>query len=415
MVIGGYYMKMNYLLILLVLLYSCTEDLKFQEIAGEKPNKIQAIDYKSLSGKVEVIISTPQVDSYLYTQLEYSTKEGVNKVVKLSKYENSTILTGFPREGTYKVKLTPYSIGEVAGESSEFDVKVNKPAFIVTYESLTTKFGIGALTIGYTNDAEDDLIVNYATYHEDEKKILTDNKRHFNKKTGSISFVDVVKNTSETHYVYITDKYGNHSDTLLVKGNPLSDREINKNLLKYFHIPHSANNEELGIYAGSYYHIPNIWDNDRGDVWNGSAYYSNTLLNTNAQIYINIGIDFGSAVTLSRFKLFHLTHDNWWHTNMNFVFGGYTPRYFEIWASNDPTPNSNSFDKWEKIGDFESTKPDGLSSIELTEYATINGEDFYVENPKGPYRYYRIRIKETWFVGDLVIIDEMSFYALTND
>ena len=398
-------MKFKYLLIILSILFlsSCTEEINFDQTPGEIPNTIENITYKPLPGKVELTIATPQVDDYIYTKIDFTIRDGVNKSVKISRFESNIILEGFAKEGIHKVKLTPFSKGDVPGKSKEFDVEVGKPGYVHALENLDAYFSFGMISVNYQNPMSDNLTVFLATYHSDVKQILSDQSKQVSVTQGKINFLELPMENKK-YYLYITDRFGNMSDTISLEGIPLYEERLSKSGYRNFPLQSGA------LAFDNFLDISHLWNDQVGNVYDGSAYMSNGVINTNANAFLNFAIDFGKPATVSRFKMVHAGNDNWWYGGSH-AFSRLTPKIFEIWASNSPTSNSLSFDSWEKIGEFESKRPEGLSTSEGNSLATTTGEDFLIDTPKGPFRYYRFVIRQTWSNSDYTMIDEFTFYG----
>ncbi|MCA5005186.1 DUF5000 domain-containing lipoprotein [Sphingobacterium bovistauri] len=401
-------MKVQYLLFALTtyFLCSCTEEIDFSQKPGEIPNIIENISFVPLPGKVELTINTPQIDDYIYTKIDFTVREGVNKSVKISKYESKVVLEGFAKEGVHSVTLTPFSRGDVAGPSKIFDVEVAKPGYIQALESLDPYFSFGMMGVRFTNPMEDNLTIYLATYHEDVKEILTDQNKQVSAAEGKVNFLDLPMK-DQKYYLYIADRFGNKSDSVVIEGSPLYEEQLSKSGYRNFALQAGS----LAYYTSeTSFGVANLWDDLVGNVNNGTAFLSYQAINTNANQHLNFAIDFGKQATVSRFKLVHAGNDNYWY-KASHAFATLTPKIFEVWGSNSPVASSLLFDGWEKISDFESKRPEGLSTIEGNSLVTTTGEDFLIDEPKGPYRYYRFVIKQTWSNATYAMIDELTFFG----
>lgn len=390
------------LLICGVLFQSCTEDTQFERAVGVTPNPIEKLDFEPLSGKAKISINTVQPDDYMYTRIDFTIREGVERSVKLSKYENSIVIQGFAKEGKHKVKVTPVSKGEVQGQTNEFEIEVLKPPYQVLKNSLKPEFTFSGVKVFYDNPEADPLTINIATYHEDEKKLMTDNNKLVSLNKGRESFLGI-PSKENTFYLYVSDRWGNISDTLSVKGKPWEELSMNKDLFSEF--PITGQGDELRY--GSGWPLRNIWNNviNAGNL-NSAFYTKANVINVNNGTTANFAINFGKKAILSRFRMFHYNG-----SFANYAFAGRTPKTFALYGSNSPT-NSPSFDSWTYIQDFTSTKPSNMSAAEQTTYASVTGEEFIIENTAPAFRYYRIAVKTVWAGWTDLAIDEMSFYGI---
>lgn len=391
-----------YIVSSLVLTVSCTKDATFEKKKGQTPHKITQIKSEALSGKVKIFINTAQPDDYIYTRIDFQIRDGVNRSVKLSKYEDFIILEGFSKSGKHEVKLTPISKGEVEGESSLFEVESLIPPFKVVKNSLQPIFTFSGIRINFSNPESDPLSINIALLKKDENKIITKVRKQIKIEKGREFFLGL-PSIEDTFYIYISDRWGNISDSLVLKGTPLKEIELEKSLFREFVIP----NQGDAIRYGSNYAMNKLWDKTMGAAGGYSSYSSrsnvfNEINKTAAYFSINIG----KKAKLSRFKMFH------YNGNIgNYSFRYSTPKTFAIYGSNAPS-NKENLDDWTLIQDFVSTKPANLSAAELTAYASINGEDFIFEEVPPAYQYYRFAIKSVWEGWTDFLIDELTFFGI---
>src|SRR5690606_29772838 len=89
------------------------------------------------------------------------------------------------------------------------------------------------------------------------------------------------------------------------------------------------------------------------------------------------------------------------------------PRYFEIWGSNNPSPDG-SWDNWFLLGSFENVKPSGLPYGQLTtedrEVAAGGfNYNFNIDVPKT--EYIRIKNIENWMGTTWMSLTEVQLYG----
>ena len=389
----------------LALICSCTEEASFDRPTGAKPNQIQTIQSEALSGKAKISINTTQPDDYIYTRVDFTIREGVNRSVKISKYENSIVLEGFAKAGTHKIKLTPISKGEVEGDAKEFDITVLQPPYQVVKSSLKPEFTFSGIKVAYQNPESDPLTINVATMHEDEKMIKTDQNKQVSLDKGRESFLGM-ESKEKTFYLYVSDRWGNISDTLTVVGTPWNEITLNKNLFS----EHEITGQGDALRYGATWALRNVWNNVIGLGNMNSAFYSKAnVINVNNGTTANFAINMGKKAVLSRIKMFHYNG-----SFANYAFAGRTPKTFALYGSNAPN-NNVTLESWTYIQDFTSTKPTGMSAAEQVTYASVTGEDFIIENTAPAYRYYRVAIKSVWAGWTDFTIDEMTFFGIYED
>ena len=116
----------------------------------------------------------------------------------------------------------------------------------------------------------------------------------------------------------------------------------------------------------------------------------------------------GVLAELSRFHI-------WPRTDVA-PFTGHSPRYFEIWATNElkEAPDNQIYwesdewkSDWELIGDYEITKP-----VVDEKEVWSSGWEYYVAETIGRVRYIRLIVKEpNWQGSNCVNIGEVTFWG----
>lgn len=92
-----------------------------------------------------------------------------------------------------------------------------------------------------------------------------------------------------------------------------------------------------------------------------------------------------------------------------------TPKYFEIWGSNNPDADG-SWGNWTKLLDAEYIKPSGLPGSEHTtedRNYSLAGIEYRFPEGTQPYRYIRFNTLELWS-GNNVNIYEITFFGFNQ-
>lgn len=126
--------------------------------------------------------------------------------------------------------------------------------------------------------------------------------------------------------------------------------------------------------------IETIWDDATAvDSSTGKTTYGATFWHNNGYGYpYSFFIDFGREINIYAIRFFHALG----------ATGGYAPKDFELWVSNDQNPNDGVLDGWIKLGDY--SNPSGTNTTYDQAYVegirhSIYGDDRYTPT----FRYMR--------------------------
>jgi len=95
------------------------------------------------------------------------------------------------------------------------------------------------------------------------------------------------------------------------------------------------------------------------------------------------------------------------------------PKKITIWGTSSPDDVNESFATWIYLGEFNSFKPSGLPTGQVsqadTDYARAGEEFFITDNTDVPVRYLRFHVLETWVTPNSTIqIMELEFFGIID-
>jgi hypothetical protein len=205
--------------------------------------------------------------------------------------------------------------------------------------------------------------------------------------------------------VFVTDEFGNVSDTSIVSLTPLYEELLDKS--KFFNYPQPS--DAVIGYGGI---VPYLWDGQTQEV-NGFQPWSTQpgTLGATKRIQCTFGV--GRSYKLSHFKMY---------------FRGYgydNPKNFTIYGSSSDNPGDaatigglpfgTQVGDWVVIGNYRvPDPPSGLpqGQTNSADQAFLNaGVDFNVSFDAKTIKYIRIVVKDTWFGLDYTNIREISMYG----
>ena len=159
--------------------------------------------------------------------------------------------------------------------------------------------------------------------------------------------------------VYLRDRWGNISDTLYRKLEPMEEIKLPTASWKLVMLPTDSYEPHEGLW--SWYDPAHLWDgNYHGDA-NGFASKPGPRV-------IWITFDLGYTAVLSRAQMFHRVYEE---------YSGNGVRHFQVWGSTQPNGDGLWDDSWYLLGDFVPFKPSGYNEDGLPGTVTQEDKDYW--------------------------------------
>lgn len=382
--------------VLLVCTYGCKEDLGITKpLANDKtaPGKIGAVEIENRAGTAKLVYKIPNDNDFLYVKAVYEIRPGVTREVKSSKTNDSLIVDGFGEAKEYAVTL--YAVDNGENMSEPITVKVNPltPPITTVFNNLNVINDFGGVGLIYNNPSNAELA--FVVVKKDGGKESQVSAFYSKAKDGAFN-VRGYPPSPVVFGIYLKDKFGNVSETLYKEIVPLEEVRLDRTKFKKYQLPNDI--KELSAAWDS----SKMWDNLFGE---SQGFHSDGAVTNVMPLWVSL--DMGVTARLSRFKEFQRT------TNNSFIFNHNNLKRFEVWGSNDPTPDG-SWDNWILMGSYESLKPSGLPVGTLTNddiaYAKA-GEEFNIPSTAPAVRYIRIKVLENWSGGGIMQIMELQFWG----
>ncbi|GHE33866.1 DUF5000 domain-containing lipoprotein [Sphingobacterium griseoflavum] len=362
---------------------------------GEKPDAIRSYDIKSIAGGAIINYALPSNKDLRYVKAVYTLGDGSVRENKASIYKNSIVVDGFAQAGDYQVNLIAVAVGEVESEPTSITVTTLTPPYLQTLETIAKDGNLlptfGGIRLNYENTVEAPLVIHVLTKNQNGQwERATD---HYTKRNAGMFNVRGYAAEEREFGIYITDRWNNHSDTLVRTFVPIFEVMMDKSLFKTYNLPSDTYAAHTGFRSTDV-------------LWDGADRVATTILHTKPGTGIpqHFSFDMGVSAMLSRFVMYSRLSNEYRFNH---------PKVFELWGSNAPNPDG-SWESWTQVGTFTSIKPSGLPLGEQTAddiaYARA-GEEFDVELQQQPYRYWRFRTLDTWGGNSDVALGELTFYG----
>lgn len=365
------------------------------ENSKEKPGIVTNVKVENKSGSALLTYTLPANEGLSYIKAEYEIRPGVKREVVSSYYTNQLLVDGFNATDEREITLYAVTKSEVKSDPVTIKIKPLKSPIQNVYESLKIVAGFGGPNIKFSNN--DKLPITIVPLLKTaEGSLKTLDKIYSQTAIGNVTIRGQEPVLSKYGFV-VTDRFGNHTDTLYQDLTPYSEIKLDKNKFSLFSLPGDA----VPAYPEAVLRL--LWD----DNYPTSATWPRAFTTEGATSPQTITIDLGVTTALSRFVFFPRTETgNRFYVRANL-------RDYEIWATNNPTADG-SYNNWTKISTAAVIKPSGLpSGTETAEdlaYA-LKGWGTEFEPGLPGYRYLRIRSLRNWENNFAIMAAQIDVYG----
>ncbi|RZM30406.1 MAG: DUF4959 domain-containing protein [Pedobacter sp.] len=382
------------LLIINISIFGCSksERLDYLDENQPAPAQVSGVVVNATPGGAIINYRLPDDRNLSYVKAVYEIQPGVFRERRSSRYHDTLSLEGFGSVADQQVKL--YSVGrnEKLSDPVLVTVKPLTPPVLSVFETADMTATFGGVKVTFDNISRANLAV----------VVIADTSGKNTWAPITTFFTSIEKgnyaargmsNVERKVGLFIKDRWGNVSDTLIKTMTPLPEQFIPKNNFKLVKLPTDTWQNTFN------YTIDKIWNgvtNNPEDVFIVSATYPVPQWFT---------IDLGLSATFSRMKVYQ---------RARYPYIAPMIKTFEIYGSNNPDAGGG-WGTWQLLGTFTSVKPSGLpfgqTNTEDVDYAVINGEDFDFDGTMAPVRYIRFKTLDTWAAGGGVQTSEISFWG----
>lgn len=386
--------------IILILLIGCVclgcDEMKHTplEDIGSVPSTPTVVDVLNYPGGAKVTYSIPNDETLLYVKAIFESHQGVEREVKSSIYKNYIELDGFGDTNEYQVKLYAVNRSEVSSEPTSFTIRPLTPPIHTVFETLEVSEDFGGVNTKFTNEFGKNFVF-YTIYKDEEGRWIEYDRLFTSAKFRDYSIRGLLPNPTDFGF-FFRDEWGNMSDTLFRNMTPLYEEMLDKKKFKAYPLPSDSYE-----WQGGWGPVSNLWDGDYTN--HANLFYQ---LTAGAKIPNWITIDLGQTAKLSRMVVFQAAT-----SRPTYAYGYGTPRNYEIWGSNNPT---DDWDSWTLLLECESIKPSGAPlgerTLEDQQYA-LAGENYNFPLEIEPYRYIRFKMLRSWTGAANLMLAQLDFYG----
>ncbi|RZA00487.1 MAG: DUF4959 domain-containing protein [Sphingobacteriaceae bacterium] len=389
---------------------ACKENKGFNDPVSSdtsKPGIVTNVKVDNFNGGSYITYDLPNSENILYVLAKYSIRNGVARETKASYYSDTVTVIGFEKSQEYDVTLYTVSRANVMSDPVTVTVHPDTPVYLMVKPTVEVNTDFGGINIRALNPDKREIGIVTVLFNPATNQM--DVEDQYFTKSDSINFSLRGYDTQERDFgVYVTDQYGNISDTLFTKLSPLFETMLDKSKFTTFRL---GSDTEIGYGWETRY------------LWDGRTDNSSSGWHTNPgpppPYVTTFGI--GGSFKLSRFTL--------WERPANFAFNHGNPRNFSLWGSNlaNPAdaalpvsaPTGTVVGDWVCLQNYTypnppSGKPVGSTTAGDEEFVKA-GVNFNVPLQAPAIRYIRFSVDRTWTGGNFAHAMELSFYGSPNN
>jgi len=391
--------------VLMLCLGACKETDYIETVTDDmtKPEPVSNIEVHNFHGGAHITYSLPESGNVLYVMAEYSINGTRQRQTKASYYRDTLTVSGFKESDIYSVTLYSVSRGNVKSDPTTVEVHPDTPPYLLARPTLKMKPDFGGVNIQAINTLKEPIGLILVAYDSLTQELQIQDQYYTENDTIDYT-VRGYAAVEQPFGVYITDQYGNVSDTLIQNLTPIFETLLDKSKFFKYQLPTDG-------VIGYGWDLPYIWDNKTDGYSNG--------WHTNPGGSIPILCTFGMGVkaSLSRFVL--------WERPDQWVYGHGNPKLFSLWGSDKDSPQDAILpahaEEGTRIGDWVNLvncrfpDPPSGSPINATTDAdkafVAAGVNFNFPVSTPSVKFIRFSVEETWSESDFAHFMEISIYG----
>ena len=357
------------LLLLLILVaalpLSCKRLDGYNEIVSTdmtKPGVVTDVKVVNFNGGAHITYKLPNSPNILYVQAEYKINDKTSRQAKSSYYSDSITVSGFAKSQDYEVVLRTVSRAQVSSEPVTVTVHPDTPPYLLTRPTVTMQQDFGGVNITCLNKTNANLgIITVAPDATNKYQIIAQNYTDEDTISFSLRGYDTIPHKFG---VYVTDQWGNISDTLFSTITPVFEAQMDKSLFQSYTLGTDAR-------TGFGWVIQYLWNGTP----QSPGYHTEQPIQPLVWPAV-ITFDMGKAARLSRYTIWNRGIDG----SGNWLWQAGAPQRWVLWGREDlpvdeSMPDENNLPPvggqtpkgWINLGVFDAPgKPSKLPNPQYT-------------------------------------------------
>lgn len=390
--------------LLCMMAYACKETDGFNDVVSKdttKPDVVSNIRVENFNGGAHIVYDLPESENILYVLAKYRINDRTEREVKASYYTDTLTVNGFAEESEYDVTLYTVSRANIMSEPVTVKVNPMTPVYRVVMPTITLSPDFGGINIKASNELKKEIGLIFIAYDENTGLMEVQDQFFTNGETIDYS-VRGYENKERAFGVYVTDQWGNISDTVRVDLTPLYEELLDKSKFSAYNLP-----SDTPIDFG--WTLPNLWDGNTG----GNGWHTRFGEQPPYVCTFNVG----SSYKLSRFVMYQRLGE--------YTYGHGNPKDFALWGSNEAQPRDAVLPlqaeegaivgDWINLGNYHfpdppSGFPPGQTNA-ADEAFVRAGVSFNVPFNAPEIRFIRLAVASSWSNGTAAHLMELSLYG----
>ncbi|MBS1660300.1 MAG: DUF4959 domain-containing protein [Bacteroidetes bacterium] len=403
---------------LLLMQWACKKS-DYNEITSTdktKPGVVTNIKVVNFNGGAYLTYNLPDSKNILYVQANYKINDKTSRQTKSSYYSDSITVSGFADSKDYQVVLYTVSRAEVKSDSVVVTVHPKTPPYKLVYASLLLQSDFGGVNIKATDTTGTAVgIITLLPDPVNNKYVIQD--QHYTADPAISYSLRGYDTIPKKFGLYVTDQWGNVSDTLYQTVSPIFETQLGKSAFQPYVLATDVPNYQNGLF-----NLTNLWDNNLGEFCYNTQ---QPILPTAAKPNIWpawMTFDMGQTAKLSRYVVW----DRVGGSN-EFVWNSGAPQTWIMWGRADvpqdelmptdttqlPALGAKTPNGWVNLGVFNAPpKPahNPLTNADIAVWQSGFSFDFSIDLPK--VRYIRFECLQTMGgTNNYFNMNEMSVYG----
>lgn len=279
-----------------------------------KPGVVTNVKVNNFNGGANITYTLPATPNLLYVQAEYKINDQTSRQVKASYYSDSLTVNGFAKSQDYKVILYAVSRAQVKSDPVEITVHPATPPYLLARPTVVLTNDFGGINVKVTNHAKANLGIITISPDAVTKKLEIINQNYTSQEDINYSIRGY--DTLQRRFgVYVTDQWGNISDTVFADITPIYETLMDKSRFQALRFPSD-------VSTGFGWEIPYLWDNKTTSPGFHSVFPSSDPLPK------WITFDMGQSAKLSRYTAWFRGIDG----SNNFLWASGAPQTWVLWG-----------------------------------------------------------------------------------
>ena len=366
------------------------------------PEMVSNVKVSNFSGGAYITYTLPKTENILYVIARYKINGSTFKETKSSYYSDTLKVEGFAESKDYDVTLYTVSRADIKSEPQVVTVHPGLPAYLRVKPTVTVSPDFGGVRIKGGNLDQKAVTIVLLAFDPKTNGMEVEDQTSVAKKDIDYT-IRGYASVERKFGVYVTDRFGNRSDTTTVNITPYFETLLDKSKFSVYKLPS---------------------DGVIGDNWPASNLFNGNLGEPGWHTVVsplgmpaNVTFKMGQTAKLSRFIL--------WNRGGEYAYSHGNPRVFSLWGTDKDNPGDavlplssavgTVIGDWRNLANYRFPDPPSgnvaTAAIASDRSFVEAGVNFNVPIDAPKIKYFRLSVAQTWSGGGFAHVLELSFYG----